>query len=54
MNHIKPYIIFESQVGEKEIKNINNYLTGMESSLPDKLFWIDDVDCDVIASARPK
>lgn len=49
MKFIKPFQLFEEvQVGEDNIHDLEKYLADMESSMTDKLFWLDKVDCDVI------
>lgn len=38
----------EAIVGEQGIDNLAVYLSRMEASIPDKIFWLDKVDFDVI------
>jgi hypothetical protein len=52
MSIIKSFQLFEeAQVGQDNIKDLEKYLTSMESSMNDKLFWLDKVDCDIIVLA---
>lgn len=41
-------LFLEELVGDIEISNVDNYVEGMEKSLDDKLFFVNQLDFDVI------
>lgn len=48
MRILKWKLFIESIVGEEGISNIDKYIVRMDRAMDDKLFFIDDVDFDVI------
>lgn len=48
MKYLKDFRLFEYQVGEVAITDINAYLDGMSKGLSDKLFFINQINPDLL------